>query len=214
MTAKNPGFTPQQRVVTLQSLRDIKENVDATLLWRVSGSVARELNVENQMTEISSLELAEVVEQVDAVITTPSTVMLEAMRLGRPVAALDYHNVPRFVPTAWTISARDHIPQVVAELLNPPAAKMAFQRDCLADCLCDGIAANRVALLIQKMINNEIPAGANGAPPQLSDLYANASVYRENDVLALQARLARAENENNRLKAQPLPSRIRQWIGV
>jgi len=51
------------------------------------------------------------------------------MRLGRPVAALDYHNVPRFVPTAWTISARHHIPQVVAELLNPPATKMAFQRD-------------------------------------------------------------------------------------
>ena len=214
MTAKNPGFTPEQRAVTLQSLRDIKESVDATLLWRVSGNVARELRVENRMNEISSLELAEVVEQVDAVITTPSTAMLEVMRLGRPVAALDYHNVPRFVPTAWTISARDHIAQVAAELLNPPATKMAFQRDCLADCLCEGIAADRVALLIQQMINSEIPARPNGTPPQLGELYANASVYRETDVLALQARLARAESENSRLKAQPLPSRIRQWIGV
>jgi len=55
-----------------------------------------------------------------------------------------------------------------------------------------------VALLIQKMIDSEIPAGANGMPPHLGELYANASVYRENDVVALQARLARAENENNR----------------
>jgi len=55
-----------------------------SVLWRVAGSVAHELDIENQMHEISSLELADVVEQADAVITTPSTAMLEAMRLGRP----------------------------------------------------------------------------------------------------------------------------------
>jgi len=109
----------------------------------------------------------------------------------------------------------------VAELLNPPAAKVTFQQDCLADCLWNGIASERVAQLIGKMIEascqGQLPAhlldnGAGGAEssPQLSEWYDNASVFRETDVLALQASCAR-ENENNRLKTQ---RGIRRWIGV
>jgi hypothetical protein len=239
MTAKNPGFTPEQREVTLQSLRDVKKYLEAvpgvTLLWRVSGNVASALHVENRMNKTSSVELADVVEQADAVITTPSTAMLEAMRLERPVAALDYHNVPRFVPTAWTISAPDHIRDVVAELLDPPAIKMVFQGDCLADCLYGyDPAAERVAWLIRKMI--DLKCNGNGLlpdilnsdldisttpPPAIKSRHTAPSAFDETDVRALQARLARADNENGRLKAQiaaqRLPSRIagkmRHWVG-
>jgi hypothetical protein len=239
MTAKNPGFTPAQREITLRSLQDVKTHLESrtgvAVLWRVSGSVAEALRVENQMKEISSLELATVIEQADAVITTPSTAMLEAMLLGRPVAALDYHNVPRFVPTAWTISAATHIDSVVTELLHPPATKKAFQRDCLADCLeCDSPAAPCVGTLIRKMIELARQAPGPGAirfpanllnnghglrqgpVPQLGEWYADQPVFAENDAQALQVRLARAENENARLKtenaASRLPSRIAQSV--
>ena len=228
MTAKNPGFTPAQRELTLRSLNDVKTYLeskpDVTVLWRVSGSVAAALQVENQMNEISSLELAAVIERADAVITTPSTAMLEAMLLGRPVAALDYHNVPRFVPTAWTISAASHIEPVVMELLHPLATKKAFQCDCLADCLeCDGPAAARVAVLIRRMIESPQPFPAN----LLNNGHAlrqgtSAPVVVLTDAQALQLRLARAENENVRLKetlaAQRLPARlargVRRWAGI
>jgi hypothetical protein len=240
MTAKNPGFTSAQREVTLQSLRDLQAHLatltDVEVLWRVSRSVAEALGVENQMSQTSSLELAGILEQSDAVITTPSTAMLEAMLLGRPVAALDYHNVPRFVPTAWTISARDHLSPVVAELRNPPLVKLAFQRDCLADCLeCDGPAADRVAALMRKMVElgrqgrgigsefrlpPNLLGGGNGthgaAPPALAEWYEGQTVFRETDIQALQVRLARAENENERLKnenaALRMPSRIIQGV--
>jgi hypothetical protein len=237
MTAKNPGFTPAQREITLRSLHDVKMHLESragvTVLWRVSGSVAAVLQVENQMNEISSLELAAVIDRADAVITTPSTAMLEAMLLGRPVAALDYHNVPRFVPTAWTISAASHIEPVVTELLHPLATKKAFQHDCLADCLeCDGPAAPRVATLIRKMIESPRPLPANllnnghehrqGPVLQLGEWYADQPVFAETDAPALQVRLARAENENVRLKdtlsAQRLPARfargVRRWAGI
>jgi hypothetical protein len=210
MTAKNPGFTEAQRAVTLASLRDLKQYLDTRpalqVQWRVSKSVAEPLGVANQLHEVASVELAGQVEQADAVITTLSTAMLEAMVLGRPVAALDYHNVPRFAPTAWTITARDHIAPVVDELLQPAANKLAYQNDCLADCLRhDGPAAPRVATLIEQMIQapraarSQSPT-ASPAAPVLADLYPGQSVFRETDVAALQVRLARAESEIARLR--------------
>ncbi len=225
MTAKNPGFTPEQREVTVRSLRELqaylKTRPEIKVLWRVSKAVAQELGVENHLRQISSLELVQVLDQADAVITTPSTAMLEAMIAGRPVAALDYHNVPRFVPTAWTISGSDHRAAVVDELLNPPGAKMAFQQDCLRDCLAsDGHSAQRVARLIDKMVamaKASPPSGPlvfpanllsgpealpDAARPPLAALYEGHGVFRESNLEALQVRLARAENENSRLKTQ------------
>jgi hypothetical protein len=198
MTAKNPGFTDAQREITLTSLRDLKGYLDTRsdlqVQWRVSKSVAEALGVANQMHEVASVELAGQVEQADAVITTISTAMLEAMVLGRPVAALDYHNVPRFVPTAWTITARAQIAPVVEELLRPPATKFAFQNDCLHDSLrLDGPAAPRVAALIEHMITRK--------PALLPAVESTTGT-------TMDPRLARAESENARLKAQLAEQRI------
>jgi hypothetical protein len=215
MTAKNPGFTPEQREVTLRSLQDLKAHLDTLsgveVTWRVSKVLVPALGIENRLTELAGAELVDLIERADAVVTTPSTVMLESMLLDRPVAALDYHNVPRFVPTAWTISARDHIAGVVAELLDPPPRKLAFQRDCLDDCLaCDGPAAPRVAALVERLAARgephapsvaDRPAPApNGGAPALADLYPEEPVFRETDLQRLQVRLLRAEKDNERLR--------------
>lgn len=219
MTAKKAGFTEAQSAVTLRSLEDVRSHL-ATLphvevIWRVSREMADALGVSNLMRETSSVELTEVVERSDAVITTPSTAILETMILDRPVAALDYHNVPRFIPTAWTIAARDHIAPVVAELLAPDVRKMTFQRDCLHDCLeCDGPAAPRVASLIERMVAREAggansvtvrddvaTAGAAGSP-SLAELYPEQDVFADQDVPRLQVRLARAEKDRERLESE------------
>lgn len=238
MTAKNPGFNQSQREATLRSLRDLKAHLDSLphikIMWRVSQAVASELGVENQLREIASAELAEVVESVDAVVSTPSTAMLEAMLLGRPVAAVDYHNVPTFVRTAWTISAPEHIQKVVAELLDPPASKVGFQQETLADNLvCDGSSVQRVCTLIRKMIavaqstdlkHCPMPPDLLGtqsvyhfiSPKGLGELYRNISLFNECDPVQLQVRLARAENENARLIAnnEQLKKRVElgSWV--
>lgn len=223
MTAKKAGFTEAQSAVTLRSLQDVRSHL-ATLpgvevIWRVSGEMAEALGVTNLMRETSSVELTEVVERSDAVITTPSTAILESMLLDRPVAALDYHNVPRFVPTTWTISSRDHIAPIIAELLAPGVRKMAFQRDCLHDCLeCDGPAAPRVAALIERMaardagraatpVSENRAPGVDGSPganavPSLAELYPEQEVFAEHDVQRLQVRLARAEKDRERLERE------------
>lgn len=226
MTAKNPGFTPEQREITVRSLKDLKRCLEArkglVVCWRISPEVAGEIGADNQYRQATSQELTALLREADAVITTPSTAILEAMLLKRPVAALDYHNVPRFVPTAWTISAPQHLEAVVNELLDPPPRKLAFQRDCLNDCLlCDGPAASRISRLIREMVRfakearqqgfqlrlpTRILAGENalapGQPAPLADLYPEQPVFRETRVSSLQLRLARLENENFRLKEQ------------
>ena len=93
--------------------------------WRVDPQIAPELGIQNRVGEFATAELATLLEQVDAVITAPSTAMLEAMLLNLPVAALDYHNVPRYVPTAWTISAPEHIAGTLRELLDPSRPEAA-----------------------------------------------------------------------------------------
>lgn len=239
MTAKNPGFTPEQTRTTIQSLHDLKRHLEAVprvkVFWRVAKSVAAEMAIDNQLNEISSLELTTLLEQVDAVVTTPSTAMLEAMLAGRPVAALDYHGAPRFVPTAWTISAREHIYPVISELLQPPASKMAFQQDCLADNLrADGHAAERVGSLLLKMVEAaKMNTGGTQFPPDmleqrrtyhffmrptLASLYPEQPVFQETELEKLQVRLARSDNENARLKVEnaelkkrvPLPSWLKK----
>jgi hypothetical protein len=228
MTAKNPGFTPEQRDVTLRSLRDVKAHLDTLpgleVVWRIGSGLVPALGVQNQFRELEGAELVTIIESADAVITTPSTVMLEAMLLDRPVAALDYHNVPRFVPTAWTISAPEHVPGVIAELLDPSPRKLAFQRDCLEDCLeCDGPAAPRVAALICEMAlaargasaplapaGGELPplparpaASARQRPAaRLAEMYPEQPLFAEANLPALQVRLARLQKENERLKGR------------
>ncbi len=226
MTAKNPGFTEAQTAVTLRSLRDVREALESMpgveILWRVSSGVARTLGVENQFRELSALDLADVLEKSDAVITTLSTAILEAMLLKRPVAALDYHNVPRFVQTAWTVTAPGQIRQVVESLLAPSGRLMAFQEDCLRDSLsCDRPAAPRVAELIRRLVAlgsaakeaggplrlpqnvmRSVAEPAPGRPVPLSELYPDQPVYAETDVQALQVRLARLQKKNEQLRRE------------
>ena len=133
--------------------------------------------------------------------------MLEAMLVGRPVAALDYHNVPRFVPTAWTISAPEQVAPVVSELLAAPARKMAFQTECLHDALsAEGPAAPRVAKLMMQLTGRMSAEGAKpaGEPDrpgrELSELYPDEPIYKDRDIASLQARLVRLQKENSNLR--------------
>ena len=128
------------------------------------------IGVPNELRDTTGEELANVLEQVDAIITTPSTTMLEGMLQGVPVALLDPHNCPHFMPAAWTISAREHVDQVMPELVNPPEAKRLFQQTILHDALeCHSAATPRLASLIEKMAEMALACRARGEPIRFPD---------------------------------------------
>jgi hypothetical protein len=148
MTAKVPGFTPEQLARTRQSLIDLKSWIDReqiarevlpnrklNVCWRLTAGLDQELQIENELSDLTGRELADQLLEADAVISTPSTAMLEAMIFGLPVASLDYHLCPSYLSTAWTIGHAAAIKQVIAELAHPPESKLLFQRTHLHDAL-------------------------------------------------------------------------------
>lgn len=236
MTARKPWFDKNQETTILHSLLDLKEELqripNVEIIWRLTRGVSERLGVENNLKELDGAELPILLEAADAVITTPSTASLEAMILGRPTAFLDYFNAPHFVPTAWSISAREQITPVVKELLDPPVPKMLFQRDHLRDTLrMDKPAAECVGELIMKMscIGREaraagsdlhLPAQILNQPslltmssqPPLSEMYPEHEVFRIPEVTELQSRLARAERDNFKLKEELSKRHLGYWI--
>lgn len=176
-TAITPFFTPVQHERVRQSLLDLKvffvshpfvAGVPLHVEWRITQGLQREIDVANVLTDLSGRELAEVLQKVDAVISTPSTAMLEAMLLGLPVAVLDYTNCPHYVQPAWRITATEHILPTVNELVLPPAPKLLFQETTLHDALeCASPAAPRLLQLAAEMIRLGQQARAAGEPLKL-----------------------------------------------
>jgi hypothetical protein len=93
--------------------------------------------------------------------------MLEGMLQQLPVALLDYHNCPHYVPAAWRITAASHFDQVLPELITPPPAKLLYQQHLLYDSLeCASPALPRLCELITRM--HEMAAECLRAGRQLS----------------------------------------------
>jgi hypothetical protein len=162
-TAKTPGFTDAQIATTLEMLRDIQQFVAAhpqtadgrqiEVWWRIAEPLTSDLQIENRTTDLSGNELSRQLAEVDAVLTTPSTLMLEAALAQRPTALLNYHNTPTYVPAAWQVQHRSHLPQVIGELAEVPPVKMAYQQMCLRDALqCDEDATARLEKLVHGML--------------------------------------------------------------
>ncbi|HWY77341.1 MAG TPA: methyltransferase domain-containing protein, partial [Verrucomicrobiae bacterium] len=162
MTALTPWFNEKQHRQVITALAHLKQffseqpsigGFGIQAVWRLIRGLDRELGVSTTASDLTGRELAEVLQTVDAVVTTPSTAMLEAMMLGLPVAVLDYTNSPLYVSPAWHITAREHIADVMMELPNPPEAKMLFQETTLHDCLeCSTPATPRLVGLLLAMM--------------------------------------------------------------
>lgn len=160
-TARTPGFTSQQVETTRQSLTDLRDwlakhpTINGERLvtsWRISSDLADELNIETTPHNSVQNELIQALDRVDAVITTPSTVALEGMLAGRPVAWLDYHQAPALIGVVWTIQCQSHIASVMHQLLAPPPQKLDLQRTFLLDSLeCQTPASDRLIKLVQVM---------------------------------------------------------------
>lgn len=206
---------------TLRSLQELQrysprrlaDGREVVLTWRLTAGLAKELGVNNQLQELTGRELAEVLEEQDAVISTPSTGGLEAMLAGRPLAWLDYHGVPQLVPAAWTIGSAQELPVVIEELARPTARRLLWQEQLLFDHLYLGEPASaRLERLIRRMLERLAKAVERPEPSDLSGpfleppqpmsvsfehaaLYPGVAEFREQRTVVLQAEWAHARRE-------------------
>lgn len=226
MTARTPGFTPEQVDTTYRSLADtrdvLRRRPDIEPVWRLTRDTHRKLGVHNSLRDLEGADLVDVLGQVDAVLTTPSTALLEAMLCGLPAAVLDFHNTPHYVGAAWQITSRDQIEPVLCELREPVPAKMLYQDYCLHDALsCRTEAMPRMERLIEGMLRARRECLASGetqprfphrilddpeehvawpsAGFDLQSLYPGHSVFGRTDLTAMQAELEAALGTVERL---------------
>ena len=227
MTAKWPGFTDEQVDNTVRGLADIKDFVCKSndggrpldVVWRLTQGLEQRIGVQNSLTDLTGQELANTLATVDAVITTPSTAMLEAMLTGLPVAILDYNNTPQYVPAAWQITAREHISSVISQLQAKPEDKMFLQRSLVEDAVTtDGKASDRLQQLACQMLQisrEQVAAGQSlrfprgiltGATVPTTKLrhvnvYPDFAEFQLTDTVESQSQLAHSRREIKHLQS-------------
>lgn len=162
-TANTPGFTQEQIQNTEKGLialdnwfrsNKVVNSKKLKIIWRLTGDLDKKLKIQGDKSDHTKEKIVDVIRTVDAVITTPSTVMLEVMLFKKPIAILDFNNCPYYVPAAWNISAEAHIDNVIHDLVFPPEPRLLYQNYILNDALvCDKSAAIRTVELARRMIN-------------------------------------------------------------
>ena len=186
----------------------------------MTGGLAQQVEVENQLGDLTGGELKEMLNSVDAVVTTPSTAMLESMLMNLPVAVLDYHNCPHYVTSGWDICSAEHIDIAMQQMSQRDEARMLFQNNELQDSLhCSDSATDRFVELAESMLemaSQKIAAGESlefpakmlsNSPIQLSDfshdrLYSNAQEFVVTDKTELQVQLSHARREVTQLQQE------------
>jgi len=173
-SARNPAFTPMQKLQFLQGIFDLKEwfeQVGARLpnpvvpIWRLPDEYAVALGVSNASSDMTGRTILEALRECDALVSTASTVVLEGMLLGLPCALLDYYNTPLYLDAAWRVSSADQMRRILPELLAPPANKLIFQSYILHDNLeCFTPALPRMQKLIDAMIETGRQCRETGKP--------------------------------------------------
>lgn len=173
-TARTPAFDESQRKTVVQSIEAIKDwghrnpvldGRSLELVWRLSDGLELELGVGGDLAIEDREPLSQVLDSVDAVLTTPSTIYLEAVLRELPTAWLDFHNSPQYISSAWTISSSDQIDAVVNELASPPSHKMLYQNFVLNDQLASRTPATpRLLKLIQGLVEAGCLAREKGIP--------------------------------------------------
>ena len=223
-TARTPWFNEAQRTNTYRGIESVKSKLES-----ISEVDGRKIQVQFRMSEElhSNLKapgfvarpgsIYPILEKVDAVITTPSTLQLEAAILGLPVAVIDFHNRPCMTPMAWAIGHESQTEQVIRQLAAPEPPQMFTQNALLADALqCQEAAAPRMARLVETMVRcgkqARIGDSAISFPDRIlehpkngfcavqpsgarADLYPDNSVFQTEQLSSLQTELASALHE-------------------
>ncbi len=134
-TARRPAVSDEERVRLVACLRAVRDRLEALGVqarWRLTGGLDLDLGVRPDPAP-----LLESLAAVDAVLTTPSTLLIEAMRAGRPVAILHPFDAPCWPQAAWLLdggAAEDPgaLDATIRSLLEPSSGDWRRQARALA----------------------------------------------------------------------------------
>lgn len=181
-SANTPGFTPAETEKAADGMRALHARIcKYTHLkphWRLAPTLWAHLDFTPKTNEPASVSLASLLGQASAVITTPSTLALEAMRVGIPTLIIDFTNSPAYLMSAWRATCPDTLSVELESLLEPRCVEHARRRSyqtLLSRLQMEpGSATERVGSLINLMVQHP---EANRSPSRT--LLPRRSAYPE-----------------------------------
>jgi glycosyltransferase involved in cell wall biosynthesis len=160
-TARQPAFNDDERhrlATSLALLRDRLEALGVPARWRLTGGLELEVNI-----PLDTAPLSESLAAASAVITTPSTLLVEAMRAGRPTALLHPFDTPCWPLAAWilddpTLARADRVDDAIRSMLAPTEEQRWAQARALNEMhQQQRPAAEAVAELLVELAENPRP---------------------------------------------------------
>ena len=160
-SANRPFFNTEQENAVVQAYRDLVgvessgfkfRGKPVEFIWRLSKNLAEQLSL--PMRNFRRQPLWKDLDEVDAVITSPSTLFIESVLYGIPTAMIDYLNLPKYILSPWNINHKTQIRSIIRELLNPPIPKLQYQEIVLQDDYqMINPASQRLNELVESMIS-------------------------------------------------------------
>ncbi|MBE0542930.1 MAG: hypothetical protein IH623_16410 [Verrucomicrobia bacterium] len=237
-TANTPAFTQEQMSLVEASLTELaaflKQQTAWEPVWRLRRGLDEKLNLTDCFPNLRQQSLRDAFEQVDAVLTTPSTLALEAMLAGLPTGVLDYTNSPQYLPAAWCITAQAQIAGALRELEQPSSRRLNFQAEILYNHLeCRSAAQPRLVALAEAMIAEGRAARSDQRPVKLdpriipvefggvalptehfdlAKLYPEHPILKNRDLSDLHRQLILLRQEIRFLRVQTGERKVGYWI--
>lgn len=235
LTAKTPAFTDSQWATVSQSIADCKSYADANadsveFVWRLTGGLDELVGVENSISDLTGIQLHDQLKNVDAVLCTPSTAVVESMLSGRPTALLNYFDCPSYLNLPWNVNHASQLAPVIEQLKQPNDRKLHFQNQQLQQILYrESSASERLIALVNAMQESALEQVAQGKdlsfPPNLLPMpaaspinfdsramFPNVREFQETDLVQTQTQLAHARRHINHLdhRIAELESELKQ----
>ena len=157
-TARTPAFNEEEwglLVDALEQVRDWLCELGVAARWRLTGGLDGRLGVTNEAGTLRGALAGS-----SAVITTPSTLLVESMLAGRATALLHPFATPRWQEAAWVLDGGP-VEATLRDLVGADSERMARQGELLA-ALHQGErpAAEALADLCLDLVEREEPLTA------------------------------------------------------
>ena len=143
-TANTPYFNDKE-FLSVESIvkRLIVEILDLgfALKIRVPDKKLRESLLEYKRYFDKVSDFQDSMRKCDALITTPSTIVLTSMLMDIPTAQIIYRNTPIVNPTGWYVSSDVDIKALIESMVNCDKWRLEYQRKIVGD---SGVGLNEV----------------------------------------------------------------------
>lgn len=178
-TAKHPTFNEDERerlVRALSLLRDRIASLHVEAVWRLTDGLAEAIGVHQDRAP-----LLESLGNVSAVLTTPSTLLVEAMLADRPTGLLFPFDAPCWPQAAWVLDAESSqnpaaIDQTIQSLLSPDEAGLNRQNQVLKSMhQSEQPAAEAIADLLIELADKPRPGNLDTSRLDPTTLPANVA---------------------------------------